>query len=646
MITKLRSLHKNESGQSIVFSAITFLFLAMFVFMVLNVGDITSKKMRLTNNADAVAVSGATWMCRGYNLTAMLNVSMSQILAIIILMKSFKRADDIGKKLCQAQEAVGEALMDIPYTAAIGAVLYSLAAGQYYILDYVGDVYEEVAEELEGDGDGILWDIMDYLQDAEEITVDVIPFVAQIEAVKTGISNGATIGFLYPTIPLVDLKLPFIDEDERKFESLCRPTATEFNWRSIPEATKIGKVGDIGMEGQKNIEHMPTTNYVGIPGRFGEVINWLAASPDGFGPAPLEYFKAYLIYPLMRAIPPFVGAVYDGVVRATYTSMCTDQPGKFSYQKVTTDCQECKQHADDIVALTYKKNAAFTLRRSVNSIDQIVEEHDCECGSPSPCRVVDTVRTEDGREEEICKYYSVKVEGRDVWLEDECGSQNLEGNDAKVFFSWFKREMNSDCEIVKIDNNYYVDPDAYGLEVREGDQKNSLGQVRTKKFVVTKLASCTYQTEEEVSQDEAWGSRSSDSDKPKPFLLNREKDDNDDKEYWEKHKDYVGIVYQLPQDNIVKIKAGLDNPNPVGMVFFSQAEIYVPEGVEPHLFNQCWQVRLVRFTKFEELFENLNSSSVSQALETADQSDSGAIGKFMNLLNALKEMFSGKLIIH
>ncbi len=640
MISKLRGLHYNESGQSIVFSAITFLFLALFIFMVLNVGDVTARKMRLTNNADAVAVSGATWMCRGYNLTAMINVSMSQVLAIIILMKSFERTNDIGKKLCQAQEAIAEVLMGIPYTAAVGAALYALAAGQYYVLEYVGEQgYETVADELEGDGDGILWDILDYMQDAEEISVKVIPFIAQIEAVKTGLSNGATIGVIYPLIPLVDLELPFIDDDDRKFESLCNPTATNFNWRSIPQETKVKKIGEIGMNSQKNIEHMPTTNFVGIPGKFGEVLNLLAATSDGFGPAPLEYFKAFLIYPLMRAIPPFVGAVYDGVVRATYMSMCTNQPGEFSYEKTSANCEECKQHFDDLTAVTFKQNAALTLRiNEAKKIEDVVEEHDCICGESSNCISLGTYVDESGEEQEMCKSYNVKVEGKDVWLKDDCKSNVFEGDDAKNFFKFI---MGKRCKIENI-QLININPNNYGLVVDENNQGQS-SFVTAKKFVKKEIISCRYKTTEKVSQEESWGSRSSDSDKPKPYMLNRE--DDNGKEYWQTHKDYVGIVYTLPKENIVNIRAGLKNPNPVGMVYFSQAEIYVPDGVEPHLFNQCWQVRLVRFTKFKELTEKLNNSGVSQALSLGG-GDSSSTNKFMKLFNALKEMFSGDVIIH
>ncbi len=640
MISKLRGLHYNESGQSIVFSAITFLFLALFIFMVLNVGDVTARKMRLTNNADAVAVSGATWMCRGYNLTAMLNITQSQVLALIILMKSFKRANKIAQSLLGIQQRVAEILMEIPYTSAIGFALQAITIPQQYLIEYVGiNVYENiVAQNLENNGNGILWDIEDYLTKAEEIEVNVIPFIAQIEAVKTGLSNGATIGVIYPLIPLVDLELPFIDDDERKFESLCRPTATDFNWRAIPEGTKLDKIGEIGMKGQKNIEHMPTTSFMAtdkLSDRLGALMDVITFGD--FGPAPLEYFKAYLFYPLLRGIPPFIGAVYDAVVKATYESMCTGNPGTYSYKKTVKDCNEIRQNADKLTKLTVVITAGLTIRNGQNSIDDILINQKCICGEPEPCRVISTYTDNKGNEHQSCGYYKPVVEGKDAWLPDDGKSLILEGDDAKNYFNYV---MSKQC-FRRQKKVVYVNPGNYGFVVE--NEPTMAGLVKAYKITEVKVVSAEYETEEQISPEESWGSRSSDDDKPKPYLLNRE--DDNGKEYWQTHKDYVGIVYTLPKENIVNIRAGLKNPNPVGMIYFSQAEIYVPDGVEPHLFNQCWQVRLVRFTKFKELTEKLDNSGISQALSLGG-GNSSSTNKFMKLFNALKEMLSGDVIIH
>ncbi len=636
-------MHKNESGQSIVFSAITFLFLAMFVFMVLNVGDVTQRKMRLTNNADAVAISGATWMCRGYNLTAMLNITQTQVLAIIILLKSVKTTDEIADGLLKAQHAVASALTGFPLTAAVGAFLEALTTAEDVAMTTIKSVYESLADSLEDNGNGVLWDVEDALVTAEEIEVKAIPFIAQIEAVKTGLANGATIGVLYPLIPLVDLKLPFIDDDERKFQSLCKPVADHFNAISRAVDTKIAKVGNIGMNGQKNIEHMPTTSFLGtseISDTLGAFMNVLTAGD--FGPAPLEYFKAFFPYPLLRLLPPFIGAVFDVVVRANYMAMCTNSPGSYSYKNTSNECSDCKNNADKLTKINYGIIVGLTVRKDeVNSIDDMLTKKQCNCGDPSPCKVVGQITDKNGNSQDVCAYMEPVVAGKDVWLEGQSSAGVLEGDNAKTFF---KVIMGKKCFIRKVSYKW-VYPDQYGLSVDENELRYD-GKVKVKIIKEYKVSGCEYEETGHISQDQAWGSRggSGDDDKPRPYLLNRE--DDDGKEYWQTHKDYVGIVYELPKDNIVKIKAGLDNPNPIGVIYFSQAEIYVPDGVEPHLFNQCWQVRLVRFTKFKELSEKLDSNGVNQALSAADSSGSGSVGKFMKLFKSLKEIFSGDVIIH
>ncbi len=640
MIRRIRGLHKNESGQSIVFSAITFLFLALFVFMVLNVGDVTSRKMRLTNNADAVAISGATWMCRGYNLTAMLNVCQTQVLAIIILLKSVQTTDELANTLLTAQMAVATALSAFPLTAPVGGFLETLTSLEQSAMSTVESTYESLAQTLENNGNGVLWQVEDALNTAEKVEVNVIPFVAQAEAVKTGIANGATIGVLYPLIPMGDLKLPFIDENDRKFESLCKPVADHFNAISRAVDTKIAKIGNIGMNGQKNIEHMPTTSYLGtsqVSHILGDVIDILTAGD--FGPAPLEYFKAYFPYPLLRLIPPFIGAVFDGVVRANYMAMCTDEPGSYTFRNVTDDCNQCKAHIDKVKKLNYGIISGLTTRvDEVNSIKDMLHKAKCNCGDPSPCKVVGQVLDENGNSQDVCGYMEPVVPGSDVWLEGDSAAGTLEGTDAKNFFHYV---MHNICT-KKVVRTTWVDPGQYGLST-EGKTLRPDGKIKVKFIKEYKINGCEYDDTREISQDQAWGSRGGDSDKPKPFLLKRDNDNG--KEYWQTHKDYVGIAYVLPEENIINIKAGLKNPNPAGMIYFSQAEIYVPDGVEPHLFNQCWQVRLVRFTKFKELSEKLDSTGVSQAISLGG-GNSGSTGKFMQVFNALKEIFNGDVIIH
>ncbi|MCK7540905.1 MAG: hypothetical protein MZV63_63445 [Marinilabiliales bacterium] len=90
-----------------------------------------------------------------------------------------------------------------------------------------------------------------------------------------------------------------------------------------------------------------------------------------------------------------------------------------------------------------------------------------------------------------------------------------------------------------------------------------------------RMVSCRWDETETVPDASAGVSA---EDKPKPYMLKREPKE-DGKEYWENHKDYVGIVYQKPKQHVLKQVS--ENPNPFGMLYFAQAEIYIPEGVSP-----------------------------------------------------------------
>ncbi|MCK7540902.1 MAG: hypothetical protein MZV63_63430 [Marinilabiliales bacterium] len=217
MLRKIQGFHRDEGGQSIVFVALTLLFVVLFVFMVINTGDVTTKKMQMMIAGDSTATSGATWMCRGYNTTAMINVAMSQLLAITILLKAVERTHQIAEVLIAAQYAAAFALSAFPPTAAVGAALMAYTKIVDRIIRAVKEIMTALANALENNGNGILWKVMDALSTAETVIIKVIPFIAQIESIRISMANGASFGFIYPAIPLVDLKLPFIDDNERKF---------------------------------------------------------------------------------------------------------------------------------------------------------------------------------------------------------------------------------------------------------------------------------------------------------------------------------------------------------------------------------------------------------------------------------------------
>jgi hypothetical protein len=119
---------------------------------------------------------------------------------------------------------------------------------------------------------------------------------------------------------------------------------------------------------------------------------------------------------------------------------------------------------------------------------------------------------------------------------------------------------------------------------------------------------------------------------------------------WAEKKDYVGIVYMKPVQHVLATKNKLKNPNKLGMIYFSQAEIYVPDNVDAHLFNQCWRVRLVKFDKLSKLLSGSNSvdnqfGGMMGSVDEASGMGSHA-GKFLSTLQSLGGALDNKIIIH
>lgn len=623
MLMRMRGLHRDEGGQSIVFVALTLLFVVLFVFMVINTGDITTKKMRSITAADSVAVSGATWMARGYNTVAMINVAMSQILAIIILIRATDRTHTIARALITIQYAIAEALSAFPITAAVGAALMV----ETQIIDNIENAIEEVMsplrDALDDDGNGILWKICNAMTTMETVIVKVIPFVAQIESIRIAAVNGMTFGFIYPMIPLVDLKLPFIDDDERKFEDLCKPTH------------------DGEVSGQGKIEHLPTTGYMGSSGVFGSILSAFALA-DEFGPAPLGgfngYFKAFMPYPALRIPPPFIGLVYDGIVEATYITMCTDEVGTFTYDKQSSNCSECRSHKDDVteVQIAYAHVAS---RRNISKAEDAMHRILCDPIDMDPrCALIEVIETSDGTHE-IYGYYDPKVAGKDMVHDDT----RLILVDNAMAAQMYLSSYGSDCK--KRDKNTFTTKYYDGLyddktdaTKRMRDKDNNVIPVEITEIKEWHIKSCKWSETEEVQEG-----GESEEDKPKPYLLDREKEDG--VEYWQNHKDYVGITYLKSEPHVLSGRY-LKNPNPLGLIYFSQAEIYVPDGVKAHLFNQCWRVRLVRFDKLSDVTGGVSSGNLGSMQSTTGESLGGGTGKFLSALQTLGGNLSDKFIIH
>jgi len=79
LLRRLRTLGRDDSGQGLVFAAISFMMLILAVGLVYNVGQITNRKIQTQLAADAMAYSGALVQADALSAIAVINDGMAQI---------------------------------------------------------------------------------------------------------------------------------------------------------------------------------------------------------------------------------------------------------------------------------------------------------------------------------------------------------------------------------------------------------------------------------------------------------------------------------------------------------------------------------------------------------------------------------------
>lgn len=88
-ITPCRRFHRDDDGNAMIFVVLVLFTLVCFFVFTIHVGQRFTNKVEMQNAADAAAISGAVWKARGFNMISILNVSMSECLALIIMFMAF-----------------------------------------------------------------------------------------------------------------------------------------------------------------------------------------------------------------------------------------------------------------------------------------------------------------------------------------------------------------------------------------------------------------------------------------------------------------------------------------------------------------------------------------------------------------------------
>ena len=218
-----------ESGQVQFLFIFGALALASVAFLVLNTGELASRRIRLQNGADAAAHAAATWTARGLNLVSADNVSTTQLIALAVLIDSLdvycdaalNRPNQPGETIPQVQAIACRRLKyaNWPPLVFYGHQWSQRAFREQAFLTVLRDVVTDMVAAFhptQPDDPNSLWQMMYMLEAMSDMVVAATPATAQERAVALGKAHEADGAFAWPywtPLPVVkgafqDLRIP------------------------------------------------------------------------------------------------------------------------------------------------------------------------------------------------------------------------------------------------------------------------------------------------------------------------------------------------------------------------------------------------------------------------------------------------------
>ncbi len=335
---KVRTVHKDRDGQAIIVIALVMFTIVCFFALTINVGHRITAKVEMQNAADAAVMSGAIWNARGMNMICILNVGMTECLALIIMFRAFKKTFTVAQIALPICHAAATACAAIPFVgAAISAAwnaLLAIADAAMPAIESAADVMENLAKD-----DGPLWTLMKTLHTMSSGVKTAAPIAAAYEAHMIAGLNGADPWVSVGSVSYRALFLPFVTESlpvkEGTFKDLCKPT-----------------VGDGGHHYKE---------YLNWKAAFSSNYNALGISfPDLpiLGSVAVQDLFAFIYGVVLIGIIPNPGIVYKVYVQVLANSICSGETGFDSpegFEQMTTNCDECDTDKHDIKEVKWVK---------------------------------------------------------------------------------------------------------------------------------------------------------------------------------------------------------------------------------------------------------------------------------------------------
>jgi len=196
---RLVGFRRDDSGQSIVYLVLMMFLLACFTFMVINSGALIHDKMQAQSASDSAVLSGSTWIARGMNLNSMMNIFMALSMAEAIYMNAVYATATAAIISPTVHGFWAQACLTTPKCVPEPVL-------------WVEDSQLLGTAFAAGESEDFMWDIIETLSDVEQGVHVAMPVVAELEAVRMAMLNGAGFGIMYP---------PAIPEEEGELTDLC-----------------------------------------------------------------------------------------------------------------------------------------------------------------------------------------------------------------------------------------------------------------------------------------------------------------------------------------------------------------------------------------------------------------------------------------
>ncbi len=310
---RLKRTHHQTNGQALVFVVLVLFSLVCLFALTINVGHRITGKIEMQNAADASAMTAAVWNARGLNAISVLNVSMTECLALIIMFKAFDDTLDYAKIAVDINIPIATALSNLPYVGFLFAAWKICLEVTKQALNTLFKGINEIMQQAIDP----LWNIMKGLRYAEIGISYAAPAMALMDATRVARLNGAdpvTNAFSEGLTDLIPdiitpyaLLLPVFDrlpvKDDAVFKDLCQPT-----------------------------KH-------GGPG-YRHFLCWDSALGMEIGPIELRNALGILWGTTSCIVPPPVAAWYI-FLELHYQALCTGQSASGEMDMSTSRCTEC-----------------------------------------------------------------------------------------------------------------------------------------------------------------------------------------------------------------------------------------------------------------------------------------------------------------